>query len=446
MRAAFALIFSLALLPFVSPANAADVTEFSLENGMDIVVIEDHRAPVVVHMVWYRVGSADEPPGKSGIAHFLEHLMFKATDELASGELSETVKRNGGSDNAFTSYDFTAYFQRISSDRLELVMDMEASRMDGLALVEDDIETERNVVIEERNQRVENEPSALFSEQMRAAQYLHHPYGIPIIGWMHEARELTLEDAQEFYRAHYGPNNAVLVVAGDVEPDQVRLLAEKHYGVIPANLAIQKRDRVDEPPQLAERRLAYSDPRIGNNYVSRTYLAPERNSGAQEQAAALVMLAELLGGSQTTSYFARKLLFESQSSVYASASYRARSLDETIFSLVNVPAPGVSLDEAEAALDQAVASFIEEGVDAEELERLKNQYRASQIYAQDSISGLANRYGAALTSGLTVADVQAWPEILQAVTEEDIIAAAKLVFNRENAVTGHVSTVEEVTQ
>lgn len=446
MRFSLAALSALVLMSFASTVRAAEVTEFKLENGMEIVVIEDRRAPVVVHMVWYRVGSADEPRGKSGIAHFLEHLMFKATDELASGELSETVKRNGGSDNAFTSFDFTGYFQRISSDRLELVMDMEASRMDGLALVEEDMDTERNVVIEERNQRIESEPSALFNEQMRAAQYLHHPYGIPIIGWMHEALELSLEDAQAFYKAYYGPNNAILVVAGDVDPDEVRALAETHYGVIPPNPAIQKRDRVDEPPQLAERRLSYSDPRIGNDYVSRTYLAPERNSGAQEEAAALVMLAELLGGSQTTSYLARKLQFDTQSSVYTSASYRARSLDETVFSLVNVPAAGVSLDEAEAALDAAIADFIEEGVDAEELARLKTQYRASEIYAQDSISGLANRYGAALTSGLTVADVQAWPDILQAVTEDDIIAAAKSVFNRANAVTGHVRKSEEVIQ
>lgn len=446
MRIALAALSAMVLTSVAAPVSATDVSEYTLENGMEVVVIEDHRAPVVVHMVWYRVGSADEPPGKSGIAHFLEHLMFKATDELASGELSETVKRNGGTDNAFTSFDYTGYFQRISSDRLELVMDMEASRMDGLALVEEDIATERSVVIEERNQRIENDPGALFSEQMRAAQYLHHPYGIPIIGWMHEARALTLEDAQSFYEAHYGPNNAILVVAGDVEPEEVLTLAEKHYGVIPPNPAVKPRDRVDEPPQLAERRLVYSDPRIGNDYVTRTYLAPERNAGDQEQAAALVLLAELLGGSQTTSVLARKLQFESQNSVYASAHYRSRSLDETVFSVVNVPAEGVTLDEAEAALDQAIAEFIEEGVDPVQLARLKNQYRASQIYAQDSISGLANRYGAALASGLTVADVQAWPDILQAVTDEDIIAAAESVFNRANAVTGQVSKAEEVTQ
>ena len=432
-----------------SPAQAAaNVTEFELDNGLEIVVIEDRRAPVVVHMVWYRVGSADEPPGKSGIAHFLEHLMFKATDELASGELSETVNRNGGSDNAFTSFDYTGYFQRISSDRLELVMDMEASRMDGLDLVPEDIGTERDVVIEERNQRIENDPSALFNEQMRAAQYLNHSYGTPIIGWMHEAHALTLEDAVEFYKAHYGPNNAILVVAGDVDPENVLELAKEHYGVIPANENIAvPRMREEEPPQLAERRLVYSDPRIGNDYVSRSYLAPERDAGAQEEAAALFMLAEVLGGSPTTSVLAQKLQFDEQTSVYATAYYRSQSLDDTTFGLVNVPSEGVSLDEAEQALDQAIAEFMEEGVDPEILDRIKTQIRASEIYALDNISGLANRYGAGLTSGLTVADIQAWPDILQAVTEDDILAAARRVFDRRNAVTGHVSkTSDEVTQ
>lgn len=446
MRFAFvALVTSLTIA--LQPARAENVTSFELDNGLEVVVVENRRAPVVVHMVWYRVGAADEPPGKSGIAHYLEHLMFKATDELASGELSDTVNRNGGSDNAFTSIDHTGYFQRIASDRLELVMRMEASRMDGLALVEEDIATERDVVIEERNQRIENDPGALFSEQMRAAQYLNHPYGIPIIGWKHEANALTLEDAVSFYKAHYGPNNAVLVVAGDASPEEVRELAEKYYGVIPPNPKIKLRDRVDEPPQLAERRLSYADPRIGNAYVTRSYLAPERDPGAQKEAAALTLLAEVLGGSPTTSVFARKLQFEEQSSVYAAAWYNGRTLDDTTFGLVNVPAEGVSLEEAEAAMDRAVAEFLEEGVDPEKLERIKTQIRASEIYALDDISSLANRYGGGLTSGLRIEDIQAWPDILQAVTGDDIIAAAKRVLRPENSVTGHVRTSEgEVTQ
>lgn len=443
--AVLALTSWLVSAPFVAAEMA--VTNFELDNGMEVVVIENDRAPVVVHMVWYRVGAADEPSGASGIAHFLEHLMFKATGELASGELSETVKANGGSGNAFTAQDYTGYFQRIASDRLELVMSMEASRMDGLRLVPADIAPERGVVIEERNQRVENDPGALFGEQMRAAQYLNHPYSIPIIGWMHEASALTLEDANAFYEQHYGPNNAILVVAGDTTPDEVRALAEEHYGVIPPNPNIVARDRVQEPPQLAERRLRYSDPRVGNDYVMRTYLAPERDPGAQKEAAALTLLAEVLGGSQTTSVLARKLQFEDQASVYTAAWYSGQSLDDTTFGVVNVPVPGTTLEDAEAALDEALAEFMEEGVDPAKLERIKTQIRASEVYALDDISGLANRYGSALSAGLTVEDVQAWPDILQSVTEADIMAAAERVFDRRKAVTGFVQrSTEEVTQ
>ncbi|RZV99041.1 MAG: insulinase family protein [Rhodobacteraceae bacterium] len=432
----------------IAPAHAAEVTDFELDNGLEVVVIEDHRAPVVVHMVWYRVGAADEPAGQSGIAHFLEHLMFKATDELESGEFSDTVARNGGSDNAFTSYDYTGYFQRIAADRLELVMRMEASRMDGLALVEEDIATERDVVIEERNQRTENSPDALFSEQRMAAQYLNHPYGIPIIGWKHEAHSLTLEDAQAFYDAHYGPNNAILVVAGDVDPEEVRRLAETHYGVIPANPNIETRNRVVEPPQLAERRLEYSDPRVSDPYVIRTYLAPERDPGNQEEAAALTLLAQLLGGSPQTSVFAEKLNFGPTRAVYSAAWYSGQGLDDTTFGMAIVPGEGVSLMEAEAAMDQAVEEFLDEGVDLEALDRIKMQIRSSEIYSLDDISSVANRYGAGLTSGLTLADIDAWPDILQAVTEDDILAAARRVLDRRNAVTGYVRPAQptEVSQ
>lgn len=446
MRLFFTAILSLTLLPLL--ARAAEVSTFTLDNGMEIVVLEDRRAPAVVHMVWYRVGSADEPPGVSGIAHYLEHLMFKATDELEAGELSNTVALNGGSDNAFTSRDYTAYFQRVAADRLELMMQMESSRMDGLALVPEDIASERDVVIEERNQRIENEPGALFREQLSAAQYLNHPYGRPIIGWKHEAEALALEDAVSFYERHYGPNNAILVVAGDVDPEEVLRLAEQYYGAIPANPNIQPRERVQEPPQLAERRLTYVDERIANPYVIRSYLAPERDPGAQEEAAALTMLAEVLGGSNTTSVLARKLQFETQASLYASAFYSGQSLDDTTFGFVNVPAEGVSLEEAEADLDRAVAEFLDEGVDPEVLDRIKMQIRASQIYGQDNLQGLAQRYGAGMTVGLTVADIEAWPDILQAVTEEDILAAAARVFVRTNAVTGWAMPAgdEEMTQ
>ena len=446
MRRLFAcfLAFSVA-----TPVLAEDeVTTFELNNGLEIVVIEDNRAPVVVNMVWYRVGSADEPPGKSGIAHYLEHLMFKGTDTLDPGEFSATVAANGGTDNAFTSYDYTGYFQRIASDRLELMMQMEADRMVNLQLTDDDWRTERDVVNEERNQRVENNPGALFGEQRRAAQYLNHRYGVPIIGWQDEMRALTLDDALEFYDRFYAPNNAVMVVAGDVVPEEVLALAQTYFGPIPANPELLPRDRPQEPNQMAERRLTFSDPRVSEPYVIRTYLAPERDPGAQEEAAALVMLSELLGGESATSYLGRALEFDTQTAVYTSAFYSGTSLDDTTFGLVVVPTPEVSLQEAEDALDAAVAQFMIDGVDIEKLARIKMQQRASLVYGKDNVQSLANRYGEALTSGLTVEDVQAWPDILQAVTPEDIMAAAENVLDKRRAVTGWLTRSEpqEVTQ
>ena len=443
MRRLIACLTSLVLLAV--PLSAEEgVTTFTLDNGLEVVVIEDRRAPVVVHMLWYKAGSADEKPGISGVAHFLEHLLFKATDTLASGEFSATVSRNGGSDNAFTSYDYTAYFQRVAADRLELMMRMESDRMVNIRLSEQDILTERGVVIEERNQRVENNPSALFREQKNAAQYLNHPYGVPIIGWQHEMSELGLEDVLDYYRTNYAPNNAILVVAGDVAPDDVRQLAETYYGVIPANPDLPERSRPQEPRQMAERRVIFEDARVAQPYVSRSYTAPERDSGAQEKAAALVLLSDILGGG-TTSVLTEKLQFDAKIAVQTAAYYSGTSLDDTTFTLVVVPAAGVTLQEAEDAMDKVIAEFLQEGVDPEQLDRIKMHFRASEIYERDDVAAIANRYGRALASGLTVEDVRAWPDIVQAVTEDDIMAAAREVFDRSNAVTGWLSA-PEVTQ
>jgi zinc protease len=441
------LLAALATVLGLSTALHADeVSTTTLDNGLEVVVIEDHRAPVAVHMLWYRAGSADEPPAASGVAHFLEHLLFKATETLEPGEFSDVVAAQGGSDNAFTSYDYTAYFQRVAADRLPLMMEMEADRMNNLALTEEDIATERDVILEERNQRVENSPNALAREQMRAAQYLNHRYGAPIIGWKHEMEQLDMQDALDFYDLYYSPNNAVLVVAGDVDPDEVIGLASEHYGPIPAEPDLPERVRSQEPPQSAERRLIFEDPRVSQPYLTRSYIAPERDSRAQEQAAALTYLAELLGGSSFTSTLAVALQFDSQTAVYTSAYYSGRSLDDTTFGLTVVPEQGVTLQEAEDAMDAAIAEFLDTGIDPDRMERLRTQLRASEVYARDNVQGLARRYGAALTQGLTVEDVQAWPEILQSVTEEDILAAAREVFDRDRSVTGWVVPNREVLQ
>ena len=433
------------VMPMSATAASTGVTTFELENGMQVVVVEDHRAPVVQHMVWYRAGSADETSGTSGVAHFLEHLLFKATDTLAEGELSATVAANGGRDNAFTSFDYTAYFQRVAADRLEIMMRMEADRMRNIRLTETNIETERKVIIEERNQRTENNPRALLSEQMRAVQYHNHRYGVPIIGWMHEMETLDMEDVLGFYETYYHPNNAILVVSGDVEPNEVRRLATRYYGVIPENTDLPKRQRSAEPPQTAERRVLLRDVRVAQPYVSRSYLATERNSGDQHMAAALTLLADLLGGG-TTSYLTEKLQFDSQKAVYTGAFYGGVSLDSTTFSLVMVPSADVSLQDAEDAMDATLAQFLIDGVDEDRLARIKYQLRASDIYGRDNVDGIANRYGRALASGLTIEDVQSWPEVLQAVTADEIMAAARKVLVRNASVTGWLMRNEEVTQ
>lgn len=442
-------VVALLSAPFVAFAETIrwddQVSTFSLDNGMDVVVIEDHRAPVVVHMMWYRAGSADEKPGVSGVAHFLEHLLFKATDNMKSGEFSKTVAANGGSDNAFTSYDYTAYFQRVASDRLELMMKMEADRMVNLRLSEADILTEREVIIEERNQRTENDPGALFGEQASAAMYLNHRYGVPIIGWRHEMETLGLQDAQDYYEQYYAPNNAILIVAGDVTPEEVRELSERYYGPLEPNANLPERARPQEPEHNAARRLVFEDPRVAQPYVSRAYLAPERDSGDQKTAAALMLAAELLGDGQTA-FMTQKLQFEDKSAVYATAYYRGTSLDDTRFTTLVVPVPGVSLAEVEANMDRVLNEFLETPIDKAHLERIKRKMRAQEIYAKDNVQGRANLFGRALTTGLTVKDVLEWPDIVASVTEEEIKAALRDVLQDRTSVTGWLTSGVEATQ
>ncbi|MCB6179476.1 insulinase family protein [Rhodobacter sp. Har01] len=435
------LVCLAAVLP-LRPALAETVSTFTLDNGLEVVVIEDHRAPVAVQMIWYKVGAADEPPGKSGIAHFLEHLMFKGTEKIPPNAFSALVEAQGGDDNAFTSWDYTAYFQRIAADRLDMVMEMEADRMRNLRLTEDDVATERQVILEERAQRTDSDPGALLGEQMRAAQYLNGPYGIPIIGWRHEIEALNREDALDYYRRFYAPNNAFLVIAGDVTPDAVKALAEKHYGPIPPSEGLAPRLRPQEPPHRAERRLVLSDERVSDPYIYRSYLAPERDAGAQKDAAALSILAELLGGDGQTSVLARALQFDRQIAVYTSAFYDGTSIDDTSFGIYIVPAPGISLAIAETALDETLARFLEEGPDPAAFDRIRTQILAAEIYGKDNAQGLANMYGEELAIGLSIEDIQSYDEVLMTVTLDDVKAVAARVLNRDNAVTGWLRAPE----
>ncbi len=414
-------------------ASVFDPDTFTLDNGMQVVVVENHRVPVVTHMVWYRVGAADEGPGETGIAHFLEHLMFKGTPRFPNGEFSEIVARNGGQENAFTSYDYTAYYQTVAKDRLELVMDMEADRMTNLVLSDEDIETERMVVLEERRSRTDNNPSALLSEQVNAALYLNHPYRRPIIGWEHEIRNLNRDAILNFYRRWYAPNNAILIVAGDITVDELRPLAEKYYGSIQRG-DTPERVRPEEPPQRAAREVTYRDARVRQPSWHRIFLAPSYVTGESQHAYALEILSDVMGGS--TGRLFSKLVVEDKIALSAGAYYSPDNLGPGRFVVYASPVPGTDMAQISAAVEDVISDVLSSGVSDEEVSRSINTMQASAIYARDSLSGGARTLGAAITSGQTIEDVESWPERISAITPGDVKTAAEHVFSVSRSVTG----------
>ncbi|MDA0786014.1 MAG: pitrilysin family protein [Proteobacteria bacterium] len=436
-RALRALLLPAAfLLPLAPTAHAQvfDPTTFELDNGMQIVVIENHRAPVVTHMVWYKVGAADEPAGKSGIAHYLEHLMFKGTANRAPGEFSAIIANLGGRENAFTSHDYTGYFQTIAPQHLGMMMELEADRMTGLILTDEIIEPERRVILEERRSRTENDPRSLLSEQVAAATYLNHPYRLPVIGWAHEIEGLSRADLESFYATWYAPNNAVLVVSGDVESAEVLRLARETYGKVAAKV-LPPRFRPVEPPQLAPREVVMRDARVDQPAWSRRYLAPSYVAGDKEHAYALELLAEIVGGGATGRIY-RSIVVDQSLAASAGAWYSPGDLDLTTFGVWFSPRPDVPVDTVRDAMDSLIATLLKEGITADELERAQQRLIDSAIFARDSVGGPARVLGAALASGQTVADVEAWPDRIRAVTVEQVDAAAREVFNEIRSTTG----------
>ncbi len=415
------LFLACAALP--AAAKVFNVESFTLNNGLRVIVIQNHRAPVVSHMVWYQFGAADEKPGKSGIAHFLEHLMFKGTPKVPDGQFSKIVKKMGGIDNAFTTQDYTAYYQNVPKDHLAKVMEMEADRMKNLTLQEDEVASERQVIIEERHQRIDNQPASKFQEQMMSALFVNHPYGIPVIGWLHEMQELTREDALSNYATWYAPNNAILIVSGDVTAAELKPLAEKYYGGIKQSV-LPKRERTRTAPIVAETRMIMSDPRVGQPVMTKTFRAP-RGSDALE------MLAEILGGS-TTSRLYKTLVVDEKLAVSAGAGYEAISLNDTTFSIYASPTPGTTVMQLETAIDREVAKLVDKGITLEELNDARNRKKASFTYYLDSLQGPATLFGRALSSGFDVDYVETWPERLDKLTIDDINQQADKLFAATN--------------
>ncbi|HEX6609226.1 MAG TPA: pitrilysin family protein [Hyphomicrobiaceae bacterium] len=410
-------------------------TEFMLDNGMQVVVVSDHRAPVVTHMVWYRVGAADEPPGVSGIAHFLEHLMFKSTDKIPNGEFSKIVSRLGGQDNAFTGNDVTAYFQRVSKDRLKTVMEMEADRMVNLRLDEKEVLTERQVILEERRSRVENSPSAILDEQMNAALYMSHPYGIPVIGWEHEMAKLSRADAMAFYKRFYAPNNAILVVTGDVTADEVKALAEQTYGKVPSNKQVTWLPRVHEPPHRAARRVELRDARAGKTSVHRLYLAPSYRTAPEGEAEALDLLLKIAASGPTSRLY-KKVVVEDKVASSAGGWYSGAARDSGKISLYAVASDGIDIGKVEQGIDAVIDEIKAGGVTEAELERAKKAYLAEYIYESDNQTSLARRYGWSLTVGRTLKDIEQWPARISKVTLADVKKVAGKYLDIRHSVTG----------
>lgn len=432
MRPALAVL----ALCLAEPAQAAifNAESFTLANGMEVVVIPNHRSPVVSHQVWYRVGSADETPGKTGLAHLLEHLMFKGTEAVPAGAFSRQVARNGGRDNAFTTFDYTGYYVNVAKDRLELAMTLEADRMVNLRLAEKDVLTERDVVLEERRTRTDNSPSALLNEQVRAALYLNHPYHNPVIGWAAEVGSLSKADAEAFYERWYAPNNAILVVAGDITAAELKPLAEKHFGAIPAR-RLPERVRTAEPPQVAARRVELRDARVRQPSWSRSFHAPSYNRDPDGIAYALQVLSEVVGGGATSQLY-RSLVVEKELASGAGAWYDPTAIDTSTFGVYASPRPGVAVADVEQAMEAEVVAILEKGVPAEEIERAKQRLEASAVYARDSLYTGANVLGTGLATGQSVADVEAWPERIRAVTAAQVAQAARRVLDDKASVTG----------
>jgi len=443
LAAVLALVaFSLTARPGI--AGVFDPETATLSNGMEVVVVTKRRAPVITHMVWYKVGAMDEPQGKSGLAHFFEHLMFKGTETIPAGQFSEIVAKNGGQENAFTSSDYTAYYQSIAVDRLGLVMRLEADRMRNLRFDPAQIETERQVILEERRSRTENKPGARLAEQADAAFYRNHPYGRPIIGWAHEIRDLTPADIKAFYDRWYAPNNAVLVVVGDVTMADVLPLAKEYYGSIPARDVPAKIDW-REPPHQSEGTVVLRDRDVTQPSWSKRYLAPSYLYGDTEHAYPLEVLVEVLSGG-TSSRLYNSLVVQDKVAASAGAWYSPDNRGPAALGFYVSPAPGKTLDEATAAMEATIDEILRDGVTEDEVARAVIRLTDAAELAKDSFQGIARTLGAAVTIGRSAADVEAWPDRIAAVTVDQVNEALRFVLKDQGALVSKLLPADAPTQ
>ena len=442
MLAALAGSALLTAAPSFAEDAKQDISRFMLDNGLEVVVIPDHRAPVVTHMLWYKTGAADEAPGKSGIGHFFEHLMFKGTSNHPQGEFSRAVTEIGGQENAFTSDDYTAYFQKVAPDALGTMMAFEADRMHNLILTDDVIGPERDVILEERNMRVENDPSALLSEEIDATLFQNHPYRIPVIGWKHEIEKLNRVDAVDFYTRYYAPNNAILIVAGDVDADTVRKLATETYGKVPRGPDLPPRVRPEEPEQNTARSVTIRDPRVSVPSYQVNWVVPSYNRAKPGEGEALDLLADVLGGGLRSRLY-QQLVVKQGIASSAGAWYQGNALDATRFVAYGAPRGSATLEQVESAILAEIADIASNGVTAEELEKAKKRSIKQLVFSRDDQSGMARIYGTVLTTGGKVEDIDTWPDRVRAVTPEQVQQAARDYLATSRSVSGYMLPPED---
>jgi len=432
-------VLLLGWISLAPPAHADSepaIESFTLKNGMEVVLIPSHRVPAVTHMLWYRVGAADDYPGRSGLAHYNEHMMFQGTKKLAGGEFARIVEKNGGHTNAFTSHDYTAFYVSIAKEHLPLIMQMEADRMLNLAPTKENFAKEREVIIEERRMSIENQPASLMAEEMHAMLYRNHPYHNSVIGWMHEMTALSREDVLAFHHQFYHPANVVLVVAGDITRAELEPMAEQYYGTLPAGEPYVRHWR-SEPPERGPRHLEMKHVNVKEPQFMRYYVAPSVNVGDKNLVIPSFVLAQILGGG-TTGRLYQSLVVQQKIATGVDVGYDGLGRGPGEFEVVATPAEGITLPVLEAAIDKALQEAVQHPVTPEELARAKTLLKADTIYMRDGMEGMARVLGGLLMAGLPPGYFNEWPHLIDAVKAQDVTHAAQDIFDPRASVTGYL--------
>ena len=413
------------------------VDHFVLDNGMEVLLVPNHRVPAIMHMVWYKIGGIDEKLGKTGLAHYLEHLMFHGTKKYPKGKIDDLISSFGGSHNAFTSYDFTAYYQNIPKQYLNIVMDIESDRMRNLELNEKEAKIERDVVLEERLLRRDNSPKAVLSEKVREALFnKQHPYGRPLIGYEDDIEKLTFSDALEFYNTYYYPNNAVLVLAGDVNKDEVMPLINKYYGILPSGSKnkITKAKHVDK---IYNAVVKHYDPNVNNMSLKLSYLAPDLMAKESSYAYPLSVISYLLGGGQNSILY-KKLVIEQDLAINIHSSYSDMSRGQSYFS-INVTLKDVQYEnKVREIIDQEIAKLKFGKIKKKDLDIAKNLFLIETIYSKESYESLAYIIGMNYTTGINLNEILNWDQKISQVDVMQIKSASKFVFKEEKLVVGYL--------